>query len=249
MVNTLKKKYYLLVPLTLLLVAGSLMVPVRASSVTDPQNDLVGMSQWSEEGNPRFDCNWLPTEFNISSMDIKSINWVETGGVNYSITMEFYGNVNVTYIANESIQAHIFFLVNGSVFPDDLQADPTAGELPMANLIISSQYGGSAVSGIPAPNVMEIVENNITWNFPQAILNVTAVALDSWDLIALSIYQYNDANYTNIALDHYNYDYLADTLLAFCNLVNLNIPGYSLIAVATVSIATIAVIIKNNRKK
>ena len=186
----MKKRYYLLVPLALLLVLGSLMVPVKASSVTDPENDIVGMSQWSEAGNPRFDCDWTPTEFNTSSMDIKSIAWVETGGVNYSVTMEFYGNVNDTYIANETIKVNIFFLVNGSLFSDDLEVDATAGELPEANLIIGSQLGGSAVSGLPALNVMEIVDTNITWNFPQAILNVTAVALDSWDLVAIAFYEF-----------------------------------------------------------
>lgn len=246
----MKKRYFLLVPLAFLLVIGSLMVPVKAASVNDPEGDLVGMSQWSEEGNPRFDCKWMPTEFNASIMDIESIEWVENG-LNYSITIDFYGNVSDDsgYFTNDSIEVYIFFLVNGSVFPDEMDVDVTGGEVPDANLFISSTAGGSALGGIPAINVMEIIDDTINWNFPQSILNVTPVALDSWDLTAISLYVYEDGNYTNIALDHYNFDYVAEMLLAFCNLVNLDIPGYSIIAIGVVAVITIGVIIKKKHKK
>jgi len=240
----MKNRYYLLIPITMLLLFGLLVIPAKAASVSDPEGDVIGIQTWTEGGNPKIDCDWTPE--NTSMLDIESIEWLDAG-LNYTVSMTFYGNVNQTLIEDSDVIIGMFFLINGSSFPDELDS-----ETPEAHITITSEGNGTILgneTSIPITNVMVISGDTLTWNFNKSITDVTPVVLENWDLIAYATYTYTDGNFTNYALDHYNFDYLEDTLTTVCNLLNLQIPGYSLIAVGVVAVTTIGLIIRKKFKK
>ncbi len=245
----MKKRTFLLVPIAILLLFGLFALPVKGASVTDPEGDLIGVHQWTDgEGNPKIDCDWDPSSIvNVSSIDIKSIEWMESGGgVNYTVTMTFFGLPNATLISMGRIAASIFFIVNGSTFPDELDS-----ETPDAALTIISSGGGTVLGNettIPETGVMTVSGDSIYWEFNKS-LAFNPVSLDNWDVLAAVMYQYSVDVNTYTALDHYNFDYLEDVLTLVCSLINLQIPGYSLIAVGVVAVITIGVIIKKKYKK
>ena len=244
----MKKRLYLLIPIVALLALGLFMIPAKAATINDGQNDVIGIKSWEEGEELNLDCDWVPTD--ASMIDIQAITWVDAGP-NYTITMTFYGNPNATLIADGDVSVSIMFLINGSTYPDDLET-----ETPEAHLTLSSISGGVVIgnsTSIPIYDVMMVSGNSLIWSFVKTIEPVTPVALDSWDLLALVYYSYTEVvdeiTYSYIAIDHYNFGYIAENLQAVCALLNLDIPGYSLIAVGIVAVITIGVIIKKKYKK
>ena len=107
----MKKRFLLLIPITLMLIFGLAMIPANAQGVTDAENDLQGYHGYTEGGNPVFDCDWVP-EIN-TTIDIKAIDWEDVDG-NYTITMEFWGEIT-NYIRNYfSVNPHCFKLTKGN---------------------------------------------------------------------------------------------------------------------------------------
>ena len=98
---------------------------------------------------------------------------------------------------------------------------------------------------------MLVSGHSLIWSFNKIIEPVAPVALENWDLVAFAGYSYtkvvDEITYTQIALDHYNFDYLEDSLTAACAF--LNIPGYSPIIIGVIAVVTIGVIIKKKFKK
>ena len=113
----MKKRYLLLLPI-FLLIAGSFVTTTKAQTVNDPQGDIIGIHTWTEGSEQEIDCDWMPavTDF----FDISSIEWAEAGD-NYTVTMSFYGETDIGYIDNGTVTAALFFLINGTSYPDDLE--------------------------------------------------------------------------------------------------------------------------------
>ena len=241
----MKKRFLLLIPITAILVLGLFMSPVKAAGINDPEGDIIGVRTWTEDGDPKIDCDWVPAD--ASFIDIEAIQWIESGGgVNYTVTMSFYGIPNATLIEDGDVTSTIFFLVNGSTFPEEMDS-----ETPEAALSITSVAGGTVMGNettTPETGVMTIAGDSMVWEFNKS-LAYNPVALENWDVIAAVMYTYDEGNYTNSALDHYNFDYLEDVLTLVCSLINLQIPGYSVIAVGVVAVITIGVIVKKKYKK
>ena len=245
----MKKRLYLLIPVIVLLALGSLMLPARASSISDPQNDLIGLASWTEDGEAKFDCDWAPAAG--SMIDIEKIEWLDAG-LNYTVNVTFYGTPNATKLETSETVVYIFFLINGTAFPDDLET-----ETPVAHLTISSLANGTIISSNNSMvfQAMTVGAHSLFWTFPKDIDPTIPVALENWDLVAYAGWGYSvydsdtGITFQYTVLDHYNYDYLEETLLAICALLDLNIPGYSLIVVGVVATITIGVIIKKKFKK
>ena len=242
----MKKRLYLLIPVVVLLASGLFIIPVKAESVNDPENDVFGSRSWTEVGTPKIDCTWLPVDY--SMIDIENITWID-GGTYYNVTMTFYGTPNATLIEEDSVNVLIWFLIDGTSYPDDYETT-----MPEGNLTISSAINGTVWGDLlPVNNTMLVSGNSLIWSFDKAITSLTPVSLDQWDLLALANYGYT-ANISNIiytysVFDHYNYDFLEVTYGLLCGILELDIPGYSLIAIGAVSIITIGVIIKKKHKK
>jgi hypothetical protein len=240
----MKKNFYLLLPIAFLLILGSFVMPARATTINDPQDDIIGIRTWEENGESKFDCEWVPPD--ASMIDIQTISWIESGP-NYTITMTFYGTPSDGLLQDGTVMVNLFFLINGSTFADDINT-----ETPEAHLTISAADDGTVIGNETTiqTGIMSLSAHSLIWSFPLTIAPVTPVALDNWDLMAFSMNGYDETieniTYNYAALDHYNFDYLEDTLTAICTL--LNIPGYSLIAVGVVAVITIGVIIKKKYK-
>ena len=134
----MKKRLFLLIPITVLLVFGLFMVPAKAQGfINDEQDDVVAYHTYLD-GGPQIDCSW--THDLNTSLDIKSIYWHEfnDGADKFNVSMEFYGILNETYITNETVGVSIFFLVNGTQYPSDLKFDFANNELPDYHLVVSS---------------------------------------------------------------------------------------------------------------
>ena len=129
----MKKRLYLLIPIIVLLAIGLVMVPAKAATINDAQDDVIGMQTWVEDDKLKVDCNWAPTD--ASMIDIQTISWVDAGP-NYTVTMTFYGNPNSTLIEEAEVSVMIMFLINGTTYPDDLETDT-----PEAHLTINSAAG------------------------------------------------------------------------------------------------------------
>ena len=247
----MKKRLFLLIPITLLLVFGLFMVPAKAQDfINDAEDDVLGYHTYVDAG-PKIDCSW--THSLNTSLDIKSIYWHEfnDGADKFNISMEFYGVLNETYITNGTVIVSIFFLVNGTAYPTDLEFDFANNELPDYHLIVSSLGTGIANgTGIPEIGVMAISGNNITWTFAQTVVATTPLeTLENWDVIAMTMYSLEEVNDTYVALDHYGLDHMVDNLLALCGIIEIDIPGYSLIAVGVISVITVGIIIRKKMKK
>ncbi len=247
----MKKRFFLLIPLTILLVFGLFMVPAKGQGlINDAQNDVFGVHTYLD-GGPQIDCSWTH-ELN-TSLDIKSIFWHEfNDGVDkYNVSMEFYGTLNETYITNETVVVNIFFLVNGTDFPSDLEFDFANGELPDYHLIVSSLGTGIANgTGIPETGVMTFSGNNITWTFNQTVVATAPLeVLENWNVTAMVVYASDNGTDTYLALDHIGLDYMMDNMLALCGILEIDIPGYPLIAVGVISVITVGMIIRKKMKK
>jgi hypothetical protein len=242
----MKKRFLLLIPIIAFLTMGLFMIPVKAETVNDAQDDVFGMRTWTEDGNPKVDCSWLPT--NYSMIDIQAITWVDAGS-NFTVSMTFYGEPNATLLEQANVSIVIMFLINGTTYPEDLATDS-----PDYNLLVTSEYNGTVVGdALPVNNIMNLSGNSLIWSFPKTVTSLTPVTLDLWDLLAVANYGYteniSDVIYTYSVFDHYNYTYLEDTYSLLCGILELEIPGYSLIAVGVVSVITISVIFKKKYKK
>jgi hypothetical protein len=159
--------------------------------------------------------------------------------------MTFYGTPNDALLQDGNVSVLIYFLVDGSTFPEEGDA-----LIPAANLTISSAAGGTAIGTTTETGVMSISSHSLIWSFPTTVAPGTPLATNEWDIIALSLNGYDetvgDITYTYAALDHINFDYYADAMTLVCTL--LNIPGYSLIIVGIVAVVTVGVIIKKKIK-
>ncbi len=242
----MKKRFYLLIPIIFLIGLGLVMIPAKAATINDAQNDVIGMQTWVEDDKLKLDCNWVPDD--SSMIDIQTISWVDAGS-NYTVTMTFYGTPNATAIEEAEVSVMIMFLINGSTYPDDLET-----ESPESHLTISSAAGGTVIgnqTSVPYVGVMQVSGNSLIWSFNKSIEPVAPIALENWDLVAFAGFSYNTevdgVTYTNLALDHYNFDYMEESLTAACLL--LNIPGYSPLIIGVIAVVTIGVIIKTNQKK
>lgn len=247
----MKKRLYFLIPITILLVFGIFIVPAKAQDfINDAQNDVIGYHTYIDDG-PKIDCTW--THDLNTSLDIKSIYWYEfNDGVDkYNVSMEFYGVLNETYIIDENVTVNIFFLVNGTEYAQDLEFDYMNDELPYYHLMLSSLATGIANgTGIPEIGVMSISGNNITWTFAQTVVATAPLeTLNNWNTVAMVVYSSDNGSDTWIAIDHYGLDYMMDTLLALCGIIEIDIPGYSLIAVGAISVVTVGFIIRKKMKK
>jgi hypothetical protein len=222
---------------------------VNAAIINDPQNDVIGLATWTEDGDPKFDCDWLPTV--TSSIDIESIEWTESGD-NFTVNISFYGILNETLVNMSTIVVYIFILINGSTFPEDLET-----ETPTAHFSLSSLANGTVTSSnnTVVSEAMEYGEKSLNWTFSKHIDPAIPVALENWDVAAYASWSWSfyseDTGITTqyLLLDHYNFEYITQTILSICTLLDLKIPGYSLIVVGAVSILTIGVIIKKKIKK
>ena len=100
---------------------------------------------------------------------------------------------------------------------------------------------------------MTVEVQSVSFSVNKSLSAQTPDVLENWDVMAVAAHSYaeivSNVTYTYIALDHYNFDSLEDALTLVCNLINLQIPGYSLIAVGVVAVITIGVIIKKKIKK
>ncbi|MBN2154509.1 MAG: hypothetical protein JW776_00510 [Candidatus Lokiarchaeota archaeon] len=239
----MKKHTYILLTVVLLSLLGSFMTPAYAQSVSDPEGDVIGVDQWTEGGNPRINCDWVWE--NSSMIDIATIAWLEVG-TNYTVTMSFYGQPNATLIENSTIVAGILFLINGSVFPEELEDDS-----PEAHFTISTEANGTVMGNSTSVqiNTMVVSGNDLSWTFNKSLAPVTPVVLDNWDVVAFSLFQQAEGNHTYAALDHYNFDYMEDLLKLACSLINLQIPGYSLIVVGVIAVITVGILIKKKYDK
>jgi len=245
----MKKRLFLFIPLMVLLTLSSIIIPVKAAIVNDPQNDVIGLATWTEDGDPKFDCDWLPSF--SSSIDIESIEWIESGD-NYTIQISFFGTLNETLVNTSVIEVFIFILINGTTFPEDIET-----ETPTAHFTLSSLANGTVTSSnnTVVSDAMVIGEQNLNWTFSKDIDPATPVGLENWDVVAYASWswsQYNeDTGITTqfLILDHYNFDYITSIITELCLLLDLKIPGYSLITIGVVSVITIGVIIKKKIKK
>ncbi len=241
----MKKVNFLLIPVVLLVIFGSMIIPVKAETINDPQNDIIGIRTWTEGEEDKFDCDWVPDD--ASMIDIQTISWIESGP-NYTITMTFYGTPDDGLLQDGTVNVNLFFLINGSTFSDDIQT-----ENPEAHFTISAANGGTVIGNSTTVQygVMMLSAHSLIWSFPITLAPVTPAALNTWDLMAFSMNGYSetvgDIEYSYVALDQYNFDYLEDALTAICAF--LNIPGYSLLVVGIISIITVGIIIKKNHKK
>ncbi len=243
----MKKRFYILIPVIVLLVLGSTMLPVRAASISDPQNDVIGLASWTEDGEPKVNCNFLPV--GSSMIDIEKIEWEESG-LNYTVNITFYGTPNATKLETSEVAVYIFLLINGSTFPHDLET-----ETPQAHYSINSLSNGTVFSSNNSvvSQTMTVGAHSLFWTFPKDIEPTVPSALENWDLVAYAGWGFSNFDnltgmtYQYTVLDHYNYDYLEDTLLAICAF--LKIPGYSLIVIGGVAIITIGVVIKKKFKR
>ena len=249
----MKKRLFLLIPITVLLVFGLFMVPVKAQgSINDAENDLFAYHSYTEEGNPKIDCAW---EHDLNTtLDIKSIYWEEVfdGVDKYNISMEFYGVLNETYITNGTVIVSIFFLVNGADYPSDLEFDLAASEVPHSDLNVASVLTGIAngTGGIPELGVMSISGNNITWTFAQTVLAAPpSEALADWSVIAMTVYFKEDVVHTYFAMDHYGLDHMIEGMTGLCGILELDIPGYSTVVIGVISVITVGAIIRKKYKK
>ena len=241
----MKKRFYLLFPVVVLLILGSFIVPTKAATINDPQDDIIGLRNWTEDGEAKFDCDWVPDD--ASMIDIQTISWIESGP-NYTITMTFYGTPVDGLLQDGTVSVMLFFLINGSTFTEDIQT-----LIPEAHLTISAENGGTVIgnSTTVQTGVMTLSSHSLIWSFPITLAPFTPAAVDSWDLIAFTLNGYDetigDITYSYAALDHYNFDYYEETMTIICILVD--IPGYSIITVGVVAVITIGVIIKKKYKK
>ena len=247
----MKKRLFLLIPITFLLVFGLFMMPAKAQDfIHDAENDVISFHQYFD-GGPQINCTW--THDLNTSLDIKSIYWHEfnDGADKFNVSMEFYGLVNETYITDGNVSVTIFFLVNGTQYPRDLVFDFANDELPDYHLIVSSLGTGIANgTGIPEIGVMAISGNNITWTFAQTVVTTTPLdTLENWSVVAMAVYSADMVNDTYLALDQYGLDTMADGLLALCGILELDIPGYPLIAVGIISVITVGIVIRKKMKK
>ena len=92
--------------------------PCESTNVTDPQNDVIGLKSWTEDGEPKFDCTWLPVAPAVAMIDIEKIEWLNAS-VDYTVNMTFYGTPNATYLESSDIVVYMYFLIDGTPFPDD----------------------------------------------------------------------------------------------------------------------------------
>jgi len=239
----MKKRVFLLFPLVVLLFFGSSIIPVRAASVNDPQDDLIGIHTWEEDEEQDVDCDYIPTEYYY--VDIKSIEWLEVGD-NYTVTITFWGTPDQAKIESGDVAVLLMFLINGSAFPEDLES-----ESPDAHFYLAGSSGSVQANNTYEYDVMTYVGDGIVWNFNKSIAPVAPVALESWDVIAMASYSYEQTvgtvEHSYIMLDHYNFLYMETALKAICAI--LDIPGYSLIIVGVVAVVTIGFIIKRQLKK
>ena len=241
----MKKRFFLLFPIVILMILGSFIVPAKAATINDPQDDIIGIRTWTEDEEDKFDCDWVPDD--ASMIDIQTISWVDAGP-NYTVTMTFFGTPDDGLLQDGTVNVNLFFLINGSTFSEDIQS-----ETPEAHLTLSAANDGTVVGNATTVQmgVMMISGHSLIWSFPKTLAPVTPTAVDTWDLMAFTLNGYSetvgDIEYTYAALDHYNFDYLEEALTAICAL--LDIPGYSLIAIGVVAVITIGVIIKKKFKK
>jgi len=123
-------------------------------------------------------------------------------------------------------------------FPDAHFQLTTSGQGTVTGNSTSYQY-----------DTLTVNTNDFTWSFWKNLTDVTPVALANWDVVGFTSYDESNANHTYAALDHYNFDYMEEILTLVCALLNLEIPGYPLIAVGIIAIITVSVIIRKKFKK
>ena len=102
---------------------------------------------------------------------------------------------------------------------------------------------------------MNVSGNSLIWTFAKDLEPITPDLLENWDVVAgvgweYSVYENTTGfTYDYQLIDHYNLDFLADSLTELCELIHLKIPGYSPIIVGVISIITIGIVIKKKFKK
>ena len=162
----MKKRLYLLIPVVVLLASGLFIIPVKAETRNDDENDVFGLRSWTEDGNPKIDCTWLPV--NYSMIDIENVTWLDAG-TNYTVTMTFYGTPNATLVEEESVNVFIWFLIDGTSYPDDYETT-----MPEGNLTISSAINGTVWGDLlPVNNTMLVSGNSLIWSFDKTITSLT----------------------------------------------------------------------------
>ena len=245
----MKNRIYLLIPVVFILMLGSFIPSFQAAGINelDPENDIIGVKYWEGEDSINVDCEWLPE--NTSMIDIKNITWVDGGGFHYIVNMSFYGDINATLITNEDVEISMFFLINGTDFPEEFES-----ETPDYNFLLSSTFGGSVIGNVAAEVAqMSFSTQAVSFTVNKSLSSETPVALADWKIAAVVQYMYEE-NISNViyeytAIDHYNFEYVEDTLGTLCGIFELQIPGYSIIAVGVVAVFTIGFIIKKKFKK
>ena len=97
---------------------------------------------------------------------------------------------------------------------------------------------------------MSISGNNITWTFNQTVVTTTPLeASENWGVVAMAVYTADNGTDTYLALDQYGLDTMVENMLLLCGIFEIDIPGYSLIAVGGISVITVGIVIRKKMKK